>query len=168
MALGDLVPWKRRQRDLDVRRDYGSPFQSLAQEMNRLFDDFRGRFDIEPFGFSRGEVGTFMPNVDITENDKEVQVTCELPGIDEKNIDITLSKDSITIKGEKKQETENQGRDYYRMERSYGSFQRMVPLPAEIDEDKTQAEFKKGVLIIKLPKTAEAQRTHKRIEVKSG
>jgi len=136
MALGDLVPWKRRQRGLDLRRDYGSPFQALTEEMNRLFDDFRGRFDIEPFGFSRGDTGAFMPSVDITDNDKEVRVTCELPGIDQKDIDITLSKDAITIKGEKKQETEDKGKDYYRMERSYGSFQRMVPLPAEIDDDK--------------------------------
>ena len=168
MVLGNLVPWKRRQRDLDVRRDYDSPLQALTQEMNRLFDDFRGRFDIEPFGFSRGEAGAFMPSVDITDNDKEVRVTCELPGIEEKDIDITLSKDAITIKGEKKQETEDKGKGYYRMERSYGSFQRMVPLPAEIDDDKAQAEFKKGVLKITLPKTAEAQKSHKKIEVKGS
>jgi len=168
MALGNLVPWKRRQRDLDIRREYESPFQTLASEMNRLFDDFRGHFDIEPFGFSRGELGVFAPSVDVTEDDKEVRITSELPGIDEKDIDITLSKDSVTIKGEKKQETEDKGKDYYRMERSYGSFQRTVQLPAEIDDDKAQAEFKKGVLKIKLPKTAEAQKTHKKIEVISG
>jgi HSP20 family protein len=168
MALGDLVPWKRRQRDLDVRRDYGSPLQALTEEMNRLFDDFRGRFDIEPFGISRGEAGAFMPSVDITDNDKEVRVTCELPGIEEKDIDITLSKDAITIKGEKKQETEDKSKGYYRTERSYGSFQRIVPLPAEIDEDQSQAEFKKGVLKITLPKTAEAQKSHKKIEVKGS
>jgi HSP20 family protein len=102
MALGDLVPWKRRQRDLDIQRDYGSPFEALTQQMNRLFDDFRSRFDIEPFGFSRGPMGAFVPSVDITEDDKEVRITSELPGIDEKAIDITLAKDSITIKGEKK------------------------------------------------------------------
>jgi len=168
MALGDLVPWKRRQQDLDIRRDYESPFQALSREMNRLFNDFRSRFDIEPFGFSRGEMGVFTPSVDVTENDKEVRITSELPGIEEKDIDITLSKDSVTIKGEKKQETEDKGKDYYRMERSYGSFQRTVPLPAEIDDDKAQAEFKKGVLRITLPKTAEAQKAHKKIEVKSG
>jgi len=168
MALGDLVPWKRRQRDLDIRRDYDSPFRTLAREMNRFFDDFRSRFDIEPFGFSRGEAGAFMPSVDVTEDDKEVRITSELPGLDEKDIDITLSKDSVTIKGEKKQEMEDKGKDYYRMERSYGSFQRMIPLPAEIDQDKAQAEFKKGILKVRLPKTAEAQKAQKKIEVKTG
>jgi len=167
MALGDLVPWKRRQQNLDIHRDYENPFRMLTREMNRLFDDFRSHFHIEPFGLSRGEMGAFTPSVDVTENDKEVRITSELPGIDEKDIDITLSKDSVTIKGEKQQETEDKGKDYYRMERSYGSFQRTVPLPAEIDEDKAQAEFKKGVLKIKLPKTAECQKAHKKIEVKS-
>ena len=168
MAIGDLVPWKRRQRDLDIHREYNSPFQSLSQEMNRLFDDFRSRFDLEPFGFSHGEAGAFMPKVDVTEDDKEVRITGELPGIDEKDIDITLAKDSVTIKGEKKQEAQQKHKDYYRMERSYGSSQRTIPLPTEIDEEKAQAEFKKGILRIKLPKTAEAQKVHKKIEVKSG
>ena len=168
MALGDLVPWKRRQRDLETRRDYGNPLGALTQEMHRLFDDFRSRFDIEPFGFSRGEIGAFMPSVDVTEDDKEVRITSEVPGIDEKDIDITLSKDSVTIKGEKKQEAEDKGKDCHRIERSYGSFQRTVPLPAEIDQDKVQAEFKKGILKITLPKTAAAQMVHKKIEVKSG
>jgi HSP20 family protein len=168
MALGDLVPWKRRRHDLDLRRDDESPFHSLTREMNRLFDDFRSRFDLEPFGFSRGEAGGFMPSVDVTEDDKEVRIGCELPGIDEKNIDIELSKDSITIRGDKKKETEDKGKGYYRMERSYGSFHRTVPLPAEIDEDNAQAEFKNGVLKIRLPKSAEAQKAHKKIEVKSS
>ena len=168
MALRDLVPWKRRERDLDVPRGYGNPFGVLTEEMSRLFDDFRGRFDIEPFGFPRGQTGDFMPSVDITDADKEVRVTCELPGIDQKDIDITLSKDAVTIRGEKKQEKEEKGKDYYHMERSYGSFQRKVSLPAEIDDDNVKAEFKKGVLKIILPKSVEAQKSYKKIEVKGS
>jgi len=167
MSLGDLVPWKRHQHGLDIGRGYESPFQALSREMNRLFDDFRNRFDIEPFKLARGEMSTFMPSVDVAEDDKEVRITSELPGIDEKDIDITLAKDSVTIKGEKKQETEDKGKDHYRMERSYGLFQRVIPLPAEIDEGKAEAEFKKGILTIRLPKSAEAQKAHKKIEVKS-
>lgn len=168
MALSDLVPWKRRQSDLDFHRSNGSPWPSLSREMNRLFDDFSRRFDLEPFGLQGGSFAGFHPSVDVTEDDKEVRITSELPGLDEKDIDITLSKDSVTIKGEKKQEAEAKGKDYYRMERSYGTFQRTVPLPAEIDEDKARANFKKGVLHLTLPKSAEAQKAHKKIPVKSG
>ncbi len=164
MALSNLIPWKRRQQELDTRNMYNNPLQMLNQDMNRWFDDFRTRFDMEPFGHG----GAYMPSVDVTEDDKEIRIACELPGIDEKDIDITLAKDSITIKGEKKQETEDKGKDYYRMERSYGSFQRMVPLPAEIDEEKAQADFKKGVLKITLPKSAEARQSRRKIKVKSG
>ena len=107
-----------------------------------------------------------MPNVDVTDTDKEVRVTCELPGIEEKDIDIALSKDAVTIKGIKKQEKEDKGKDYYRMERSYGSLLRKVPLPAEIDDEQVHAEFKKGVLKIVLPKS-ESQKSYKRVEVKT-
>ena len=168
MALGNLVPWKRRQQDLDLRREYDGPFRTLSREMNRWFDDFRSRFDLESFGFSRGELGAFMPRVDVTEDKKEVRISCELPGLEENDIDLTLSKDSLTIKGEKKQETEDKGKNYYHMERSYGTFQRTMPLPAEIDADKAEAEFKKGVLKVRLPKTVEAQKAQKRIEVKGS
>lgn len=163
MALGDLVPWKRRERGLDVRRDYDDPLGALFGQMNRWFD-------MAPFGLGRGESGlaAFTPSVDVSEDDKEVRITSELPGIDEKDIDITLAKDAVTIKGEKKHENEDKGKDYYRMERSYGSFQRVIPLPAAIDEDKAKAEFKKGVLHITLPKTSEARQERKRIEVKGS
>jgi HSP20 family protein len=163
-----MVPFRRRQRDLDIHRDYDNPFALLTREMNRFFDDFRSRFELEPFGWAHGETGSFLPSIDVTEDDREVRITSELPGIDERDIDVSLSKDSITVKGEKKQETEDKDKDYYRMERSYGSFQRTIPLPAEIDQDKAQAEFKKGVLRITLPKTPSAQKTVKKVEVTSG
>jgi HSP20 family protein len=103
----------------------------------------------------------------VSETDKEIKVSAELPGMDEKDIDVSLTRDSLTIKGEKKQETEDKGEDYYRMERSYGSFTRSIPLPIEVDTDKVQATFKKGVLEITLPKTARAIQETRKIPVKA-
>jgi HSP20 family protein len=89
-----------------------------------------------------------------------------LPGVEPWDIDISLTKDALTIKGEKKQEKEDKGKDSYRMERSYGSFTLTIPLPAEIDTDKAKAEFKKGVLTISLPETVKAIKETKKIPVK--
>ncbi len=110
--------------------------------------------------------GTFSPSVDITENDREIRVSAELPGMDDRDIDITLGKDSLTIKGEKKEEKEDKGKDYYHLERSYGSFSRTIPLPVETETDKAEAHFKKGVLTINIPKSAKSIGEKKKITVK--
>ena len=99
--------------------------------------------------------------------DLEIKVSAELPGMDEKDIDVSLTRDTLTIKGEKKEEKEDTGKDYYKMERSYGSFTRSIPLPVEVDTDKVQATFKKGVLEITLPKTAKAIQETKKVPVKA-
>jgi len=101
------------------------------------------------------------------ESDKQISITAELPGMDDKDIDISLTKDSLSIKGQKKEEKEDKGKDYYRMERSYGSFSRTIALPSEIDIDKVKAEFKKGLLTVTLPKTAKAIKETKKIPVKT-
>ncbi len=145
------------------KREENNPFALFRQEMNSLFDNFFHGFDMEP---SWGSLGSFNPRVDVKESDKEIAIAAELPGMNDKDIDISLTKDTLTIKGEKKQEKEDKGKDYYRMERSYGSFTRMIPLPAEIDTDKAKAEFKKGVLSISLPKTVKAIKETKKIPVK--
>lgn len=162
--------WNLGRRNLPVRReDGGSPFWLLQQEMNRLFDDFFlgwGPGELSPFRALEERAGAFAPQMDVTEDDKEICVTVELPGMDEKDIDISISSDVLTIRGEKKSEKEDKGKNYYRMERSYGAFHRAIPLPAEVDQDKIEASFKKGVLTVTLPKTAEAQREAKKITVK--
>jgi len=168
MAITDLVPWRRRRGDIRVRREYDDTIGSFYREMNNLMDRFFHGFDIEPFGTGELVTSEFMPRVDVKEDDKEIKVTVELPGMDEKDIDITLSRDSLTIKGEKHEETEDRGKDYYHSECRYGSFHRVIPLSAEVDESKAEADFKKGVLKIRLPKTAEAQKNRKKIEIKSG
>ncbi len=147
-----------------VRREEYHPFSLLRQEMNTLFDNFFRGFDLEPFA---GRFGAFSPNIDVKESEKDISIIAELPGMDEKDIDVSLTRDALTIKGEKKEEKEEKRKDYYRMERSFGSFSRTIPLPAEIDTDKVKADFKKGVLTVTLPKTAKAIKETKKIPVKA-
>jgi len=110
----------------------------------------------------------FIPKVDIKDEDKEIIVSAELPGMDQKDIDVTVTNDSIRISGEKKHEREEEEKDFYRHERFCGSFDRVIDLPAEVEEDKAEAEFSKGVLTIKLPKSEEAQAKRKKIKIKSA
>jgi HSP20 family protein len=133
-------------------------------DMRRMMEDFW----MAPFeGFGRwGE--TFVPRVDVKEEDNTVVVSAELPGMDQKDIDVTVTNDSVRIAGEKKHEEEKEEKGYYHRETSYGSFERVIDLPAEVDEDKAEAEFSKGVLTIKLPKSEEAQAKHKKIKIKSA
>jgi HSP20 family protein len=136
--------------------------------MNRWFDDFFGGFGLTPFrGFFDESWETFSPRVNVVEGDEEIKVSAELPGMDEEDINVSLSQGVLTISGEKKQEEEQKGENYYRLESSYGSFQRSLPLPCEVDESKAEAVFKKGVLTINLPKTADVQ-LRKRIPIKTG
>jgi HSP20 family protein len=109
-----------------------------------------------------------VPAVDLAETDKAYTVTAELPGMDEKDIDVSINGDMLVIKGEKRQEKEEKNKNYYLSERSYGQFQRSFSLPTGIDRDKIAAEFSKGVLTLTLPKSAEAQQQQKKIEVKGG
>ena len=163
----EITPKKGAGTQLDVRREWEHPFASFQKEMNKLFDDFFGGFDLTPWPHSEGRLAaTFTPRVDVSETDKEIKVSAELPGMDEKDLDVSLTRDTLTIKGEKKEEKEDKGKDYYRMERSYGSFVRSIPLPFDIDTDKVQATFKKGVLQVVLPKSAKAIQEAKKIAVK--
>jgi len=148
----------------------------LRRQIDRLFDDFqwgwplstsRTLFDIEPFW--GGEPGRGKaPAVDVAQHDKGYEVTAELPGLDASNIDVKYADGMLTIKGEKKEEKEEKKKDYYLSERRYGSFQRSVNLPNGIETDKIEAKFKNGVLTVTLPKTAEAQKSEKKITVKAA
>lgn len=108
------------------------------------------------------------PSTDVSETDDEVEVSIELPGMDEKDIEVNISDEMLTVRGEKKAEREEKKKDYYLSERTYGSFHRAIPLPPGINTDKAEATFKKGVLTIRLPKTEEAKSRMRRIEVKQG
>jgi HSP20 family protein len=128
--------------------------------MNRLFDEaFRGFGAPGPFG----DFGAGWPTVELSENDKEIRVTAELPGLDEKDIEIDIAGDMLILRGEKRAEIEDEDRRY--SERSYGRFERRLSLPAEVDEDRVSASFKKGVLTVVLPKTERARSRAKRIPI---
>ena len=143
---------------------------ALHREVNRLFDDvFRGFDQIDMGRFpslatSRSHWG--WPNVEVSETDKEIRVTAELPGLEEKDVEITLDDDVLTLRGEKRSETEDKERQF--SERFYGQFERRIPLGVEVEEDKVEAHFKKGVLTVMLPKKPEAQKPEKKIEVKAA
>ena len=140
----------------------GDPLVMLRNQINRLFDDFWS----EP-SLARGEsFGGFSPQVDVTETDKEVKVCAEIPGVETKDLDVTVENGTLTIRGEKKYEREENERGQYRVERSYGSFERSIALPTEVDEAKAKAEFKNGVLRLTLPKKPGAQSRRKKIPVK--
>lgn len=161
MTIRDIVPFGKK--NVPVRLEDENPLAVFRSEMDSLFESFFRGFDLKPF---ENRLGGFNPKVDVTENDKEIKISAELPGMDEKDIDVSLQKDVLTIKGEKKEEKEDKGKDYYRMERSYGSFSRSVPLQVDVETDKIEAKFKKGVLSITLPKTAKAVAETKKIAVK--
>lgn len=160
MTLRDLTPWRQGRR-----RAYSSPFNALRDEMNSLFEDFFRNFDLEPFA-ERSRM--FTPLVDVSESEKEITVSAELPGLEEKDIDISITKDALTVKGEKKDEREEKNGGRYHAERFYGAFARTIPLPAEIDRDAVKATYEKGVLTIRLPKTAAIEKESKKVKVLTG
>ena len=152
------------------------PFESLRREVDRLFEDFdqgfwrfpvrRSIFDMEPLWGGEGKWGR-SPAVDIVETDKGYEVTADLPSMDEKNVEVKLVDRDLMIKGEKQEEKEEKKKGYHLQERRFGSFERRVAVPEGVDADKIEANFKKGVLTVTLPKRPGAQEPEKKIEVKS-
>lgn len=142
-----------------------SPLLSLQQEINQIFDRFFAGSPFEPFDWP-STLASFRPRVDVSETDTEMVVSAELPGVDEKDIDVSINDHVLTISGERHEEKEDSDRDWYRREQAYGSFHRSIALPAEIDVDKVSASFKRGVLTVTLPKAESSRR--KRIEVRAA
>jgi HSP20 family protein len=148
-------------------------WQSFRGEMDRLFDRFgfpslRRVFDSEPSLRSASSFGFSAPAIDMNEDEKAYKILAELPGIDAKDIDVSVSGDMLVLRGEKRQEKEEKDKNYPFSERSYGSFQRSFQLPSSVDRHKVAADFSKGVLTITLPKTADAQKPLKKIAVRSS
>jgi HSP20 family protein len=156
-----LIPW-RNKRDAEVTES--SPLMTLRGEMDRLFDSFFR----EPLGgaldWPHWGAGKWSPAVDVAEDDKEVSVRAELPGIDPKDIDVTVVGNQVVISGEKRESSETKEKGVYHSETRYGSFRRTIPLPEGVDTEHVDAEYANGVLTLRLPKTAPANQ--KRIEVK--
>jgi HSP20 family protein len=160
MAIKSLVT--SGKKSVPGKSEEENSFSLLRHKIDSLFDDFFGGVHMEPV---EDRQGIFSPKVDVTENDKDITVRAELPGIDDNDIEVLLNSNTLTIRGEKKVEKEQQGKAYYRMERSYGSFSRIILLPVEVDKDKIAAQLKKGVLTVTLPKSAKDRDDPKKIAV---
>jgi len=166
MAKKNLIPslWKGASVPT---RGKDSLLDSFQQRMNDMFDDFFRGFNPAAPGSLDKSFGAFYPSIDVKEGETDIVVKAELPGMEEKDIDVLLTEDTLTIKGEKKEEKEDKDKNYYHLERTYGAFHRIIPLPAEVDSKKVEATFKNGVLSIVLPKTAKAQASGKKINIKT-
>jgi len=151
------------------------PFESFRREVDRLFDDFsmlNWRFPSRVFGRYTPDfpqaAWQIAPAVDIVEKEDQYEITAELPGLDEKDVEIKVTNQSLTIKGEKGEQREEKQKDYHLTERSYGSFQRSFNLPDGVDADRIAASFAKGVLTVTLPKNAESKQAERKIKIKTG
>jgi HSP20 family protein len=173
--------WRCAMADVPVEVKKAAPaeppvpdvWRSFRGEMDRLFDRFgfpslRRMFDSEPAWRPMSSFGFSAPLIDISEDEKAYRIAAELPGLDAKDFDVSVLGDMLVLKGEKRQEAEQKDKNYHFSERAYGAFQRSFELPASVERDKIAADFSKGVLTITLPKTAEAQKQSKKIEVKSA
>jgi HSP20 family protein len=178
MAIRDLLPARKKDRYPTRKLEEEGSLASFQQEINRLFDEFFSSFGAPlarswgsgaaPERSGVGSFGTFVPRIDVSEDDREVKIVAELPGMDEKDVNVELENNLLILRGEKKDEREEKEGAWHRVECSYGSFRRLVPLPAGIDADKARAKFKKGRLSVAIPKTSEARESRKSIAIDAG
>ncbi len=163
MQIKDLIPWARKDQAPEPGNSGENPIAALQRDMNKVFDNF-----LHNFGSLHWPWGSGDAKSDVVETDNAIEVSIELPGMEMKDIDITVSDDLLTVKGEKKIERQEEKKGYYISERSYGAIYRTIPLPPGVDGEKAEATFKNGVLTIRLPQTPEAQAKVKHIEVKNA
>jgi HSP20 family protein len=143
----------------------GDAFTTLQREVDRLFDEFTHGSFLVP---ARESEIAITPRVDVSETDNALEVEVELPGVDEKDVEVTLNDNVLIIKGERKHEREEKKKDFHLVERSFGSFARSISLPFEVDTNAVKASFSKGVLKVTLPKPAAAKAKTRRIEIKGA
>lgn len=163
MQIKDLVPWARRDQAPESKTtDEQNPVATLQHDMNRVFENFWNRLDSLNWPWGSGEAKS-----DVVETDNAIEVSVELPGMNMKDIEVSVTEDMLTVKGEKKIERQEEKKGYYLSERSYGAIYRTIPLPPGVDGENAEASFRDGVLTVRLPQTPEAQAKVKRIEVKA-
>src|SRR5437660_710463 len=166
MAITDIIPWNKNRALATRRQDVVDPFNMLRRDIYRVFGDFLGDWRWpERMNLLDRQMGSFMPDIDVKETENEFRVTTDLPGMDEKDLEVTFVEGALSIKGEKREEHEEEKGNTFHAERRYGAFQRMVPLSSDIDLNRAKATFKKGVLKITLPKTENARSNRKTIPV---
>jgi HSP20 family protein len=165
---------KGRQKNA-AEDDLSHPLTRFRAEMDRLFDDLLGRVPrragrgagLDPMRRFERVFGWGTPAVDLVEKDDAYVVSAELPGLDERDIDVTVTESAVTLKGEKKEDEERASGGFHISERQHGSFQRTVRLPEDVDPDQVSATFKKGVLTVTCLKRADARKRHKKIDIKA-
>jgi HSP20 family protein len=167
MSVRDLIPWGRNgssQTPSTYREAEQNPFLSLHREVNRLFDDVFRELDprLPALGGNWG-FGAAWPSVEVSETENELKVTAEVAGLEQKDIEVLLDDGALTLRGEKRAESEDSSRQF--SERYYGRFERRIPLGSEIEEGRVSAAFSNGVLTVTLPKAANAQSRVKRIAI---
>ncbi len=165
MSFRDLIPWRREEGQEGLGSLPGSemhPLLSFHREMNRMFDDLMSRFDMPMGSFGR-RAGWSWPNIELAETASGVKVTAEIPGMEQKDVEVMLDGDVLVLSGEKKSEETDENRRF--SERFYGRFERRIQLPFEVDEEKTEAKFANGVLTVTLPKSPRAQARARKIQV---
>ena len=171
MVIHDMIPWKKDRRNVSIRPGEADfPLGTLQRRMNRMFDDFFGDFGdftASPLQALAHSSRAFMPRMDVTETDKDITLAVELAGLDEKDVEVTLTDNILTIKGEKKVERDEKTERSRITERSYGTFSRSVALPDGVETDCIDASFKKGVLTVKLTKTPVEEPKAQKIEIKT-
>lgn len=174
MNVRDLIPWRRERNQPAVQRRGSDRTRALQADINQAFEDFWRGFGLPApvfenvFGGGRsGALSDGLPRIDVRENEKEVDVEAELPGMEERDIDVSVAEGTLVIRGEKRAEREEKNRGYIRRERSFGRIERIVPLPDGLDVDHATAVFKNGVLTVAIPRTREAQDAVKHISVQS-
>ena len=161
MKFENLIPTQWNSYSKPVRYNPEYPFFTLDGDMDRFLNHLNTDF----FDFRTIPEQNHFPKVDVTETKNEFSISAELPGMDDKDIDVTLGDGTLTLKGEKKVEKEDKQGEFYSRERSYGSFQRTFKVPETIDQNKINASFNKGILTVKLPKTLESRKEVKKIPI---
>src|SRR6185437_4656861 len=162
MSVTQLIPWNRSRNSL-VRTGSRDPFFTLQREVNRLFDDMWNGFDMPLLRGGLNENG--WPVIDLAEQDKDLVLTIEVPGVDEKDIDIQFVDQCLILRGERREERENLKSDHHYSERYYGRFERRIPLSVDIEPDKAKAVLRNGVLTVTLPRAAQAEVSGHRIPI---
>lgn len=168
MPITDLLPWNRDKANYEMQRKEQSSIWDLQKEMNDMFDQFFSN----PYGLTTSRrlldmSEAFSPGIDISETDKDLIITADLPGMDEKDINLTMEGELLTISGTKQKETETKEARMHRVERTFGSFKRSITLPGEVDIQKVDATFNKGVLKVVIPKPANSTSPVKKIPIKT-
>ncbi len=170
MPIRDLTPWNwfRGTRDLAPHQqpsnmNVESPLLNLQRDIDRMFDNFLQGFNV-PYSVRPAGINAMAaPRINITETRDAYQISAELPGVEEQDVDISLSGDVLTIKGERREEQESSERNYHRIESAYGAFQRSITLPEDADRDNINANFRNGILTIEVGKNAESQAETRKI-----